>query len=56
MMDLTNKTIEKIFYEKMRQKTMQSMEQSFDYQFSDEWNNDVFKNRFRLTQSKTVCL
>ena len=37
MIDVTHATIEQIFYQKIRQKTMESMEKSFDFQFSDAW-------------------
>lgn len=55
MIDLTPKNIEKIFYQKIKEITLRAEEESFDYQFSDEWNNNVFKNKFRLS-SKSVCL
>lgn len=37
MIDLTNTTIEELFYRQMQKNTMKSVEQSFDYQFSDRW-------------------
>ena len=29
--------IQELFYNQIRKKTMQSVEQTFDYQFSDNW-------------------
>ncbi len=36
-MDLSNKTIEQIFYEQIRNLTAKTRIQSFDLQFSDGW-------------------
>lgn len=41
MIDLTNKTIEELFYSQIKKLTLQSREESFDYQFSDLWSMEV---------------
>lgn len=56
MLDLSQKTIEKLFYEKMKQKTLGSVEQSFDYQFSDDWMFDFLKQRTKIACAKPLCL
>ena len=37
MIDMSHEKIEQLFYEKIRRATMQSFEQTFDFQFSDDW-------------------
>ena len=37
MVDLSKQGIEELFYRQMKKKTMQCIEQSFDFQFSGDW-------------------
>lgn len=37
MIDVTHATIQQIFYKKIKDMTMQSRENTFDFQFSDDW-------------------
>lgn len=37
MMDLSNKTIQEIFYKKIRELTQKACADSFDLQFSERW-------------------
>jgi len=37
MIDVSHATIQDIFYRKIKEMTMQSRENTFDIQFSDDW-------------------
>ena len=37
MIDVSQPTIQQIFYDRIKQLSMQSRERTFDFQYSDDW-------------------